>query len=68
MFADSKFRIPHCFIIFWIFSQNFDQIITMWHSGYIGDTPLGKKYPFVKKLSPKNTFCDFQVCTIAASV
>ena len=26
-----------------------------------------KKYPFVKKLSPKNTFCDFHVCTIAAS-
>ena len=27
-----------------------------------------KKYPFVKKLSPKSTFCDFHVCTIAASV
>ena len=27
-------------IIFWIISQNFDQMITLWHSGH-GDTPLG---------------------------
>ena len=54
------------FIIFWIISQNFDQMITMWHSGY-GDTPLGiylsknihmlKSYPL-----------DFQVCNKTASV
>ena len=28
------------YIIFWVISQKFDQMITMMHSGY-GDTPLG---------------------------
>ena len=35
---------------------------------YISGHIFIKKYPYVKKLSPKNTFCDFQVCNIVASV
>ena len=51
-------------IIFWIISQNFDQIITMWHLGY-GDTPPGKyllKNIHVLKSGPH----DFQVSSKAA--
>ena len=54
------------FIIFWIISQNFDQIITMCHSGY-GDTPLGRCLS--KNIHMlKSYLLDFQVCNKAASV
>ena len=53
------------FIIFWI-SQNFDQMITMWHSGY-GDTPLGI-YLSKNIHMLKSYLLDFQVCSKAASV
>ena len=50
------------FIIFWIISQSFDQMITMWHSGY-GDTPLGtylsKNIQMLKSYPQKSHFVIF---------
>ena len=37
---DIRLKKSLFFIIFWISSQNFDQIIAMWYLVY-GDTPLG---------------------------
>ena len=54
------------FIIFWISSQNFDQIIAMWHLVY-GDTPLGI-YLLKNNHMLRSYLLDFQVCNTAASV
>ena len=54
------------FYYFWIISQNFDQMITMWHSGY-GDTPMGI-YLSKDIRMLKSYLRDSQVCKKAANV